>query len=62
MADRSIVRVHVCLGFAALHLYILENVTRADRYDSDSKDNSAVEPLGFVEFCIADIPFEKARS
>ena len=48
--------------FPALHLYILENVTRADRYDSDSKDNSAVEPLGFVEFCIADIPFEKARS
>ena len=30
------------------------------RYDSDSKDQaSAVEPLGFVEFCVADLPFDK---
>ncbi|CAE7209487.1 rihB, partial [Symbiodinium necroappetens] len=35
------------------------SIVRVHVYDSDSKDNSAVEPLGFVEFCIADLPFEK---
>ena len=49
-------------SFPARHPYIPEDKIRADRYDSDSKDNSAVEPLGFVEFCIADIPFEKDLS
>ena len=31
-------------------------------YDSDSHDNSTlIDPIGFVEFCIQDIPFDQAK-
>lgn len=31
-------------------------------YDSDSHDNSTlIDPIGFVEFCIQEIPFDQAR-
>ena len=38
-----------------------KSIVRLHVYDSDSHDNSTlIDPIGFVEFCIADIPFDKA--
>eukprot|EP00439_Symbiodinium_sp_Y106_P048967 s6600_g6.t1 len=53
---------HIREDFQLFDIVADRSIVRVHVYDSDSKDNSAVEPLGFVEFCIADIPFEKARS
>ena len=35
------------------------SMVRLHVYDSDSNDNtSLIDPIGFVEFCIGDIPFD----
>lgn len=37
-----------------------KSIVRLHVYDSDSHDNSTlIDPIGFVEFCIADIPFDQ---
>lgn len=37
------------------------SIMRLHVYDSDSNDNSTlIDPIGFVEFCIGDIPFDQA--
>lgn len=37
------------------------SIIRLHVYDSDSSDNSTlIDPIGFVEFCIGDIPFDHA--
>ena len=35
------------------------SMVRLHVYDSDSNDNTTlIDPIGFVEFCIGDIPFD----